>query len=354
MSGAGSGWQRRWWLAGAVWIALLVAVAPPARADTAPLMRYPNASASTVAFVARGELWVAPLAGGAATRLTDDPGAVSYPRFSLDGRWIAFTARRAGSFDVYVMPASGGAARRLTFDASPSGSDNRVVAWTPDSRRIVFLSSRLSPSPKIVRAFSVPVAGGLRQALPLDHSGLMSFAPDGRSVAFNRIYRNDALPKRYVGGQAQDIYTYDFRTRRLDRITAWKGTDTAPMWFGRTIYFLSDRGPGFRRNIWAYDLDRRTVGQVTGFTGLDVDEPSLGGHTITFAQGGRVPCARCRSGCRTTARGPGRGWRRSAPWRALPMPWAASTTRCRRTAATCSCPPAATCSTFPPPEPRAT
>ncbi len=262
--------------------------APMARAATAPLMRYPNASATAVAFVAHGDLWTAPLAGGAADRLTHDPGAVLFPRFSPDGRWIAFTARRAGSFDVYVLPASGGTPRRLTFDASPSGSDNRVVAWTPDSRRIVFLSSRASPSFKIVRAFSVPVDGGLRQALPLDHSGLLSFGPGGRAIAFNRIYRNDALPKRYVGGQAQDIYTYDFASRRLVRITDWKGTDTAPMWFGRVIYFLSDRGAGFRANIWAYDLDARTVTEVTRFTGFDVDEPSLGGHTITFEQGGRL------------------------------------------------------------------
>ncbi len=268
-------------------IGLLMAVAPAAQAAV-PLMRYPNASSTTVAFVAHGDLWTASLAGGVASRLTHDPGAVLFPRFSPDGRWIAFTARRAGTFDVYVLPASGGAARRLTFDASPSGSDNRVVTWTPDSRRIVFLSSRLSPSPKIVRAFSVPVEGGLRQALPLDHSGLLSFAPGGQAIAVNRIYRNDALPKRYVGGQAQDLYTYGLRSRRLVRITDWRGTDTAPMWFGRVIYFLSDRGPGFRANIWAYDLDTRAVSQLTRFTDLDVDEPSLGGHTITFGQGGRL------------------------------------------------------------------
>ncbi len=267
---------------------LLVASAPASRAATAPMMRTPNASATAIAFVAHGDLWTAPLAGGDARRLTHDPGAVSFPRFSPDGRWIAFTARRAGSVDVYALPASGGPIRRLTFDAASSGSDNRVVTWTPDSRRVVFLSSRSSPSPKIVRAFTVPIEGGLREALPLDHSGLLSFAPGGQAIAFNRIYRNDALPKRYVGGQAQDIDTYDLRTRRLVRITRWKGTDTAPMWFGRVIYFLSDRGPGFRSNIWAYDLDARSVAQVTRFTDLDVDEPSLGGHTITFAQGGRL------------------------------------------------------------------
>ncbi len=272
-------------------VALLVATgtaAGAAQAGAAPFMRYPNASASSLAFVARDELWTVPLAGGDASRLTHDAGAVLAPRFSPDGRWIAFTARRAGTNAVNVIPAAAGATRRLTYDALSGSGEGLVVAWTADSRRVVFLSSRRSPSFKEMRAFSVAVGGGLPQQLPLDHSGLLSYSPDGRAVAFNRIFRNGALPKRYVGGQAQDIYTYDFDGGRLDRITDWKGTDTAPMWHGRTIYFLSDRGRGFRANVWAYDLDRRRFRQITRFGDFDVDFPSLGGATIAFQQGGRL------------------------------------------------------------------
>jgi tricorn protease len=260
-----------------------------AEAAVAPFMRFANASDTRIAFVARGDLWTTSLSGGPASRLTHDPGGTSFPRFSPDGRWIAFTARRAGTFDIYLLPAfGGGKERRLTFAAADSGSDAEVVTWTPDSRRIVFLSSSRSPSPKITRAFSVPIEGGWPEALPLDHSGLLSYGPGGHIIAYNRIFRNDALPKRYLGGQQQDIYTYDFDTRRLVRITDWKGTDTAPMWFGGTIYFLSDRGAGFRANIWAYDIGTKVAHQITHFGDFDVDTPSLGGHTITFQQGGRL------------------------------------------------------------------
>ena len=265
----------------------VIGMAHAAQAEPTPLLRTPNASATSVAFVARGELWTVPLEGGTATRLIHGPGAVLYPRFSPDGRWIAFTDRRAGASDVYLIPAAGGATRRLTFDAASGGNANQVVAWTPDSRRIVFLSTRLSYASRLSRAFSVPLQGGLPQPLPLDHAGLLSFDGDGHVIAFNRIFRNE-LPKRYLGGRAQAIYTYDFDTRHLIRITDWKGTDTAPMWYGRRIYFLSDRGPGFRANIWAYDLDSRTSSQVTHFADFDVDAPSLGARTITFQQGGRL------------------------------------------------------------------
>ncbi len=91
------------------------------------------------------------------------------------------------------------------------------------------------------------------------------------------------------------------------------------MWYGRRIYFLSDRGAGFRANIWAYYLDARTFTQITHFSDFDVDTLSLGAATITFQQGGglyavdlpsatlreikvRVPDDRLRTAARASGR----------------------------------------------------
>ena len=257
-------------------------------AHAAPLMRYPTTSSTQIAFVAYDQLWEASLNGGIAHKLTHDPGSISNARFSPDGQWIAYTARRAGLADVYVISAKGGESKRLTFEATSYPDGGLVVAWTPDSRRVIFLSHRAAPVAKLVRAFAVPITGGPAEQLPLDRAGMMSYSPDGHQIAFNRIFRNLELRKRYIGGQAQDVYTYDFETRVLRRITHWKGTDTAPMWYGRKIYFLSDRGSDFRQNIWSYDLDSKLTRQVTHFTDYDIDWPSLGGSTITFQEGGRL------------------------------------------------------------------
>ena len=117
-----------------------------AQAQTAgrALMRYPTLRGNTIVFVAHDNLWSVPRSGGAATRLTADTGRDVMPRFSPDGRWIAFTGEYQGNRDVYVIPAGGGAARRLTFtsDIAPevsarSGPNNMVVTWTPDSKSIV-------------------------------------------------------------------------------------------------------------------------------------------------------------------------------------------------------------------------
>ena len=76
------------------------------------LMRYPTLYGNTVVFVAHDNLWAVPRTGGAATRLTADAGRDVMPRFSPDGRWIAFTGEYQGNRDVYVMPSAGGPAKR--------------------------------------------------------------------------------------------------------------------------------------------------------------------------------------------------------------------------------------------------
>jgi tricorn protease len=269
------------------------------RADRT-LMRFPSLYHDRIVFEAHGNLWEVPRAGGVARRLTSDPGYDLMPRFSPDGRWIAFTGDYQGNQDVYVIPAGGGDARRVTFhsDVVPEaptrwGPDNMVVTWTPDSRDIVFLSRRTARIMWMNRLFEVPVAGGLPTALPLDQGGLMTFSPDGHSIAYNRIFRNFRTWKRYTGGLAQDVYTYDLTTHALERITHWRGTDTAPMWYGHRIYFLSDRDAARRENLWVYDLDTRKASPVTHFTDYDIDFPSLSadsGHEagIVFQQGGSL------------------------------------------------------------------
>src|SRR5579863_53602 len=268
-------------------------------------MRYPTLYGNTIVFVAHDNLWSVARTGGVAARLTADGGRDLMPRFSPDGRWIAFTGEYQGNRDVYVIPATGGPAKRLTFtsdvvDEAPLrwGPNNMVVTWTPDSSNIVFLSRREAWNTWFGRLFTVPLDGGLPQALPLDRGGFMSYAPDGKRIAYTRIFRDFRTWKRYDGGLNQDIDIYDFQTRQLKHVTDWSGTETAPMWFGNTIYFLSDHAADRRRNIWAYALESGEFRQITHFTDYDIDFPSLGaqpqgqagqGQTgIVFQQGGSL------------------------------------------------------------------
>ena len=68
------------------------------------------------------------------------------PRFSPDGKTIAFTGQYDGNTEVYTMPATGGAPLRVTYTATNSrddlgdrmGPNNIVMPWTPDGQRIVY------------------------------------------------------------------------------------------------------------------------------------------------------------------------------------------------------------------------
>ena len=258
-----------------------------------PLLRFPHAGRDRLVFVAEGDLWIVPRAGGAAKRLTHDPGQVFLPRLSPDGTEIAFTWRRGGSNDVWLMSASGGDPRRLTHGPSSGPYDNMVTGWSHDGSDVLFLSSRYSAFPKRdIAAFAVPAAGGLARKLPMETSGLLSEAADGQGFAFDRTFRTFGGDrwKRYVGGQAPDIFVYDPKSGQQTQVTHWVGTDTAPMWWRNRLYFLSDRGPSHRLDLWVTDRAGLNPRQVTHVTDLDVDVPALGADAITFGLGGRIWC----------------------------------------------------------------
>ena len=258
------------------------------------LMRFPDIRGNKIVFVYGGDLWLASSSDGEAHRVTAHPGRELFPKFSPDGKWIAFTGQFDGNFNVYVMPAEGGQPRQLTFyQGAPEplndrmGIHNEVLTWTPDSKRILFLSRRDASNGWTKRAFTVSIDGGLPQPLPLDQGGLTSFNADGSKIAYNRIFRNFRTWKRYTGGLAQDIYIYDIKNNVLEQqIPHTDYTDTFPMWHGNTIYFTSDRGPEHRLNIFAYDLGSKQVEAITHFTDFDVMWPSLGDAAIIFENGG--------------------------------------------------------------------
>jgi len=276
-------------------VLILIMVAPLAVAADMPegrLMRFADIYKDKIVFSSGGDLWLVASSGGVARRITTDPGLELFPKFSPDGKWIAFTGQYDGNFNVYVMPAEGGEPKQLTFEPDVTsvpermGPNNQVINWMPDGQHILFLSRRDTFNDWFGRLFTVSVDGGLPARLPIDKGGLTSFSPDGNKIAYNRIFRNFRTWKRYTGGMAQDIAIYDFQNKTYERITDYPGTDTYPMWHGDTIYFGSDRGPERRINIYSYSLKTKQTRQLTDFKDYDVDWPSLGPDAIVFSNGG--------------------------------------------------------------------
>ena len=124
------------------------------------LIRFPDIWHDQVVFVYAEDLWVSSTKGGPARRLTAHPGGELFPKFSPDGKWIAFTGEYDGNADVFVVPAAGGDPKRLTYH--PGG--DMVLGWSPDGR-ILFRSSRASDLPDYSRLFLISPQGGVPELL---------------------------------------------------------------------------------------------------------------------------------------------------------------------------------------------
>jgi tricorn protease len=264
-----------------------------AQAEEGRLMRFPDIYKDKVAFYYGGDLWLASTSGGVARRITSGQGRELFPKFSPDGKWIAFTGQYDGNFNVYVMPSEGGQPKQLTFYQGSAhqlndrmGIHDEVVTWTPDSKRVVFLSRRDASNGWVKRPFTVSIDGGLPQPLPMDQGGLLSYSPDGTKIAYNIIFRNFRTWKRYTGGLAQTITIYDLKNNTSEDVPHTDWTDTFPMWHGNTIFFTSDRGPEHHLNLYSYDLASKQIEQLTHFADWDIMWPSLGPDAIIFENAG--------------------------------------------------------------------
>ncbi len=278
------------------WLASLYLLASAAiGAEEARLLRFPAIHANQLVFSYAGDLYTAAASGGVARKLTNHPGYEMFARFSPDGKWIAFTGQYDGNTEVYLMPAEGGVPRRLTYTATVGrddvsdrmGPNNIVMAWK-DAKTVAFRCRAFDWNDFLGKLCLASVEGTAVEQLPLPRGGWCSFSQDGKKLAYNRVFREFRTWKRYRGGQADDIWIYDFEAKTTRNLTNNPAQDVFPMWHGDKIYFVSDRDENKRMNLHVFDLATNAVRKLTDFKDYDVKFPSLGDAAIAFETGGYV------------------------------------------------------------------
>jgi tricorn protease len=264
---------------------------PAARGPESPpidarMFRYPAVSKDRIAFVYAGDIWIAPKSGGTAVRLSSPLGEESFPRFSPDGSKIAFSGDYDGNVDVYVVPVTGGQPTRLTYHPM----DDRVIGWTPDGTRVLFASSRESGRQRYNQFYTIGLDGGLPRKLPVPYGEFGTYAPDGTQMVYMPMSQDFRTWKRYRGGWAPDLWLFDLTTFASRNLTNDPAIDAQPMWHGNDLFFMSDRGPNERQNLWAMDMTAPDAKprQITRFTDFDITFPSAGPDAIVFQAGGRL------------------------------------------------------------------
>ncbi|MFH1755471.1 MAG: peptidase S41, partial [Candidatus Latescibacterota bacterium] len=258
-------------------LALILAVAllpASVQAEVEPhagMLRYPDISAKHIVFLYANDLWLVPSEGGMAIPLASPPGEEAFPKFSPDGKSIAFMGNYDGNVDIYTLPVSGGVPFRVTHHPAAE----LITDWTPDDQ-IIFFAYGIYDYPRAQELFTVSTQGGLPQKLPVPYGANGRVSADGEWLAYTPHSRDHRTWKRYRGGMATDIWLFHLTDYTSKKITDWEGTDTQPMWQGNKIYYLSDAGRSHRLNIWCYDINTGDKRQITDYKEYDVKWPSNG------------------------------------------------------------------------------
>lgn len=261
--------------------------------DGTRLLRFPAIHGNQIVFTYAGDLYSVSAEGGVARKLTNDVGFEMFARFSPDGKDIAFTGQYDGNTEVYLMPAEGGVPKRVTYTATLGRDDisdrmgpNNIVFGWKNNDEIVFRSREREWNDFNGQLYLVNKNGGMIHQLPFSRGGFCSYSPDGSKLAYNQVFREFRTWKRYRGGMADDIWVYDFATKKTENITNNPAQDIIPMWHGNKIYFVSDRTGTM--NLFVYDLTTKATRQLTTYDDYDIKFPSIGDNAIVYENGGYI------------------------------------------------------------------
>ncbi|WP_339707370.1 hypothetical protein [Algoriphagus aquimarinus] len=164
--------------------------------DRCPAMQLPDVSDTQITFTFGDDIWGVPKQGGVVQRLTSPAGSEMYPRFSPDGKQIAFSANYNGNYDAYVKPTAGGVPTRLTYHGMP----DYVQGWTPEGESVLFTSGRESGKERFSQFYTIASGESKRVEIQIisDQKAMIpkivktepdlmaaSISPDGNRVIAN-------------------------------------------------------------------------------------------------------------------------------------------------------------------------
>ncbi|MFM9369599.1 S41 family peptidase [Streptomyces sp. Da 82-17] len=247
-------------------------------------LRFPHVQGDLVAFTAEDDVWVAPLDGGRAWRVSADNMPVDHPRISPAGTWVAWTSTRDGAPEVHLAPVAGGPAKRLTHWGSWQTS---VRGWTRDGQ-VLAVTTEGQASMRRSWARAVPLDGGPAPVLPYGPARGLAFGPDGEVLLQSvTMGREAAYWKRYRGGAAGKLWidrTGDGEFVRLHE--ELDGNIEYPMWVGERVAFLSDHeGTGA---VYSSLVDGTDLRRHTPLGGFYARHAATDGQRVVYTSAGEL------------------------------------------------------------------
>lgn len=267
----------------------------------------------------QSDIWIVPAAGGSPRRMTDSPKHDRHPRWSPDGKWIAFESSRSGSAQIWILPVGGGEARQLTslsteanqpqwaptgdkiafvsevfpeFSSRPFAEADRLNKQKADDRETSKVKARVITQllyrhwdswvdDKRKHLFVVAVADGAavgepRNVTPGDNDAVptsstfsagddFAFSPDGRELAFAATH---TVTREHAWSTNHDIWTVDLASGERRQITTSGAADGYPRYSpdGKLLAYRAQARAGFEADRWQLWLHSRTSGEDWSLT----------------------------------------------------------------------------------------
>ena len=242
--------------------------------------REPSIHGDSIVFVSDDDLWSTNTEETSnAVRLTSNVGRVSSPRFSPDGKYIAYAGTEEGNMEVYIIPSEGGVPKRVTYTGSTA---LRIVCW--NKSKIIFAGIQNSPSGNF-NLYSVDKKGGIPTDLNFGIASDLSFGKSG-CVIRRRTPSDPARWKRYKGGTAGEIWIDLSSKNKFKKLVNLNGNFASPMWISNRIYFIGDHlGIAY---IFSCKQNGRDIQQHTFFKDYYIRNASTDGTSIVFHAGADI------------------------------------------------------------------
>jgi len=227
------------------------------------------------------DVWMVPTTGGDPVRVTSSPKPESRPRFSPDGKWLAFLSAREGKrSQVWLLPRSGGEAVKLT-DFKTSVSD---IVWSPDSKRLALVmkdpDSEGTAADEDDEDESAPAGDKEKPKTP-------------KPIVVRRLqFKRDGTG--YLDERRRHIHVFDIAGKTAVQLTSGPFDDSSPVWSpdGTRIAFASNRtlpdaDSNQDRNIYIVEAKAGYVPRAIATSPGDDDSPawSPDGRWLLYLQG---------------------------------------------------------------------
>jgi len=231
-------------------------------------------------------IWMVPADGGDAVVMTAEKESSSHPRWSPDGKYLAFLSKRGeGKTQVWLLNRMGGEAQQLT----EAIQDVEDFAWSPDSKHMVLLLK--DPSPEELEEAKLKAKEKPGNEAKDEAKSKKPKTP--RPVVVDRYrFKTDTIG--YLDRRRTHLYVLDVATKAVVQVTSGDFDDRHPAWSpdSKLLAFSSNRSTPdpdrtYDTNIWVVAADNADKGahltQVTTNPGED-DEPSWSpdGKWVTY------------------------------------------------------------------------